>query len=130
MSVVATLLTLQEGQVVTEEQRRWWRVVARAGQLQLTLQDEIILQHGRDILRCDGAHGLQPSLTSKLATVFQAGGESKEVRTRAGLYYRASLHTIALLKRGETVRSVRADLHNVLYHYYSHYQAADCQTLG
>ena len=73
------------------------------------MQDEIILQHGRDILRCDGAHGLQPSLTSKLATVFQAGGESKEVRTRAGLYYRASLHTIALLKRGETVRSVRAD---------------------
>ena len=111
--LVATLSSLQEGQQVTEEQRRWWRLAATAGRLQLSSQEEIILQHGRDILRCDGAHGLQPSLTTKLAAVFQAGGQSEEVRTRAGLYYRASLDTIALLERGETLRSVSEDLINV-----------------
>ena len=40
----------------------------------------------------------------KLAATFLTGGESEEVRTRAELYYRASLDTIAVLERGKTVR--------------------------
>ena len=40
----------------------------------------------------------------KLAATFLTGGESKEVRARAELYYRASLDTIAVLERGKTVR--------------------------
>ena len=102
--LVASLVSLEEGGQVTEEQRRWWRLAARAEQLQLTSQDQIILQHGRDILRCSGVHGLQPSLTMKLAATFLTGGEKKEVTARAELYYRASLHTIAVLERGETIR--------------------------
>ena len=78
--------------------------MARAERLQVTSQDEIILQHGRDIIRCSGAHGLQPSLTMKLADTFMIGGEREGVRARAELYYRASLDSIAVLERGETVR--------------------------
>ena len=40
----------------------------------------------------------------KLAATFLTGGESKEVRARAELYYRASLDTIDVLERGKTVR--------------------------
>ena len=101
--LLASLISQEEGGEVTEEQRRWWRLAASADQLQLTSQDQIVLQHGRDVIRCSGAHGLQPSFTSKLAAAFQAGGEDEEVRGRAGLYYRASLDTIAVLERGETV---------------------------
>ena len=108
--LLASLISQEEGAEVTEEQRTWWRVAARAGRLQLSSQEEITLQHGRDILRCSGAHGLQPGLTNKLAAAFQAGGESEEVRARVGLYYRASLDTIALLERGETLRSVSENL--------------------
>ena len=102
--LLATLVTLEEGGKVTEDQRRWWRLAARAERFQVTSQEEIILQHGRDIIRCSGAHGLQPSLTMKLAATFLTGGERQEVRARAELYYRASLDTIAVLERGETVR--------------------------
>ena len=42
-----------------EEQRRWWRLAARAKQFQLTSQDKIILRQGLDIIRCYGAQGLQ-----------------------------------------------------------------------
>ena len=101
--LLATLDTLEEGGKVTEEQRRWWRLAASAERLQLTSQDQIILQHGRDIIQCSGAHGLQPGLTMKLAATFLTGGERKEVRARAELYYRASLDTIAVLERGESV---------------------------
>ena len=92
--LLATLVSLEEGGKVTEEQRRWWRLAARAEQFQLTSQDKIILQHGLDIIRCSGAHRLQPGLTMKLAATFLTGGESEEVRARAELYYRASLDTI------------------------------------
>ena len=40
----------------------------------------------------------------KLAATFMTGGMRQEERARAELYYRASLDTIALLERGETVR--------------------------
>ena len=40
----------------------------------------------------------------KLAATFLTGGESKKVRARAELYYRASLDLIAVLERGKTVR--------------------------
>ena len=102
--LLATLVSLEEGGKVTEEQRRWWRLAARAEQFQLTSQEKIILQHGLDIIHCFGAHGLQPGLTMKLAATFLTGGESEEVRARAELYYRASLDTIDILERGKTVR--------------------------
>ena len=99
---LATLVSLEEGGKVTEEQRRWWRLAARAEQFQLTSQDKIILQHGLNIIRCSGAHRLQPGLTMKLAATFLTGGESEEVRARAEIYYRASLDTIDVLERGKT----------------------------
>ena len=34
--LMATLVSLEEGGKVTEEQRRWWRLAARAEQFQLT----------------------------------------------------------------------------------------------
>ena len=101
--LLATLDTLEGGKV-TEEQRRWWRLAARSERLQLTSQDQIILQHGRDIIQCYWAHGLQPGLPMKLAATFMTGREREEVRARAELYYRASLDTIAVLERGETTR--------------------------
>ena len=58
--LLATLVSLEEGGKVTEEQRRWWRLAARVEQFQLTSQDKIILQHSLDIIRCSGALGLQP----------------------------------------------------------------------
>ena len=102
--LLTTLVSLEEGGKVTEEQRRWWRLAARAEQFQLTSQDKIILQHSLDIIRCSGAHRLQPGLTMKLGAAFLTGGESEEVRARAELYYRATLDTIAFLERGGSMR--------------------------
>ena len=48
--LLATLVSMEDRGKVTEEQRRWWRLVARAERIQVTSQDEIILQHGRDII--------------------------------------------------------------------------------
>ena len=66
---------------LTEAQRSWWRVAGRAlteGTV-LTGQDEITLQHGRDVVRCEGLHGLDVSLTMKLANTFSSqGGRGEE----------------------------------------------------
>ena len=86
--LLVSLISQEEGVEVTEEQRTWWRVAEIM---------EIMVS----------------SPASPLAATFQAGRESEEVKARAGLYYRASLDTIALLERGEMVRSVSDELINV-----------------
>ena len=95
--------------------------LAEAEALAGTLQpsDRRTLQHGVDSLRCSGLHGLDINLTMKLAKTFQslgleseevtdgdqaAGAIVKELNTRAGLYYSASLAGLERLERGAAVR--------------------------
>ena len=105
--------------MVTRVQEDWWSVACKALAGTLQPADRRTLQHGVDSLRCSGLHGLDINLTMKLAKTFQslgleseevtdgdqsAGAIVKELNTRAGLYYSASLAGLERLERGAAVR--------------------------
>ena len=105
--------------MVTRVQEDWWSVACRALAGTIQPADRRTLQHGVDSLRCSGLHGLDINLTMKLAKTFQhlgleseavtdgdavAGDVVKELNTRAGLYYSASLAGLERLERGAAVR--------------------------
>ncbi|XP_014235888.1 ranBP2-like and GRIP domain-containing protein 3 [Trichogramma pretiosum] len=110
-------------QLCTEEQQKWWTAAYSISRKEMfdvndTRQN---LQHGLEVIRCIGNHGLHPVILVHLARLFNyrakklkeknsESGDIPALEARADLYWSAAVPLLERMHNNQTIRSSQKKL--------------------